>query len=269
MTGAVAGYLLCLILVPIYVSMFPIWKYLSTSWGEDIFIYLPTIALIILLGCCFFIWLNTRKKRLPASKIIIALGVLLCVIGLFVPDPEFPVKRIHVAEYLVLSLIGRYAMSRFLKGLPLLFFSACFAAILGIHDEFLQGIHPARTFGLGDMLVNSLGSFGGGLIWHGLRFFSTDAKSTESRTGQSPNDYCYLGWLFVAVALLIGPAVYFRGLIIEIWTILPLLGGLVYLGFYRNSFNPDWRHGIDVLSAASMTLALYPIITRLPKVVFY
>ena len=268
MVGTVTGYLLCLLLVPVYVSMFPMWKYLTTVWGEEIFIYLPVVALILLLASCILIWRRAGKERRPASKTPIGVGLLLCIVGLLICDPEFPVKRIHVAEYLILSLIGRYAMSRYLGGVPLLFFSAGFAAILGIHDEFLQGLHPARTYGLRDMSVNALGSFGGGLIWHGLQFFARDNVSALGQRGRL-REYCYIGWLLLGVMLLIWPAVYFRGLVIEMWTTLPLAAALVYFALYRDRFDPEQRHGIAAVSAVSLSLVFYPLLTRLSNVVFY
>ncbi len=268
MIGTVTAYLLCLLLVPVYVSVFPLWKYLTITLGERIFIYLPVVVLVLLLLCCILVWLRKNNQQLLINKTPIGVGLLLCVIGLLICDPEFPVKRIHVAEYLTLSLIGRYAMSRHLRGTALLFFSACFAAILGVHDEFLQGMHPARTYGLRDMSVNALGSFGGGLIWHGLQFFTTGQEPAGSGVGFR-QEYWYLSWLLLGVMLLIWPAVYFRGLVIEMWTTLPLVAAPVYLALYRSRFNPDWRHGIAAISAVSLSLVFYPLLTRLPNMVFY
>ena len=262
--GATAAYLLCLLLVPVYVTMFPIWKYLSTVFGNLFFIVLPPAILGLFLGGVIWIRLKTRHDSLPIDKTSITCGVLLCCIGLAITDPAFPVKRVHVFEYAFLCLVARYGMSHFLHGLPLLFFSACFSALLGIHDEFLQGLHPARTYGLHDMGVNLLGSFGGGLIWHGLHLFSSKKPSNVD-----PVDLYYLGWLLVSVLLLVWPAVFYRGLVVEIWVALPLLTVPVYYLLYRNTFTGELSHGILVVTAAAVSLAIYPLLTRLPGIVFY
>lgn len=261
---AAAGYLLCLALVPIYVNMFPIWKYLSTRFGEDIFIYLPLVFLVLFIGGILGIWLKAAKRTVPTNKAGLALGLLFCCLGLLISDPEFPVKRVHVVEYAFLCLVARYAMSHFLCGLPLLFFSALFCTLLGIHDEFLQGLHPARTFGLRDMGVNLLGSFGGGLIWHSLHLFSNHQTSTIKST-----DVCFVCWLSVSVLMLVWPAQYYRGLVVEMWVALPLLAAAAYYFLYRNKFSPELSHGINVLATTAIALGGYPLLTRIPGIVFY
>lgn len=262
--GTVIGYLLCIILVPFYVNMFPVWRYISATWGRDSFIYLPPLALILLFAFIVFIWSGVRQKDVPIRWKAIAGGTLLCIAGLLIPDPGFPVKRIHVAEYAILSLVARYAMAPFLGGTSLFFHSACFAAILGVHDEFLQGLHPARTYGIQDLVVNSLGSFGGGLIWHGLQLFAQADSKAMTRT-----DYRFVCWLLVSVLMLIWPALYFKGLTVETWTIVPLLATGVYYGLYQNRFSPGHYHGLSALTAASVMLATYPFITQMPDIVFY
>ncbi len=263
-TKASAGYLLCLALVPIYVNMFPIWKYLSTLFGEDIFIYLPLVFLVLFIVCTLVIWVKAGKRTVPINKVNLALGILFCCVGLLISDPEFPVKRVHVVEYAFLCLVARYAMSHFLHGLPLLFFSVIFAGLLGIHDEFLQGLHPYRTFGLRDMGVNLLGSFGGGLIWHSLHLFSKHQTSTISST-----DVCFVCWLSVSVLMLVWPAQYYRGLVLEMWAAVPLLAAAAYYYFYRKKFSPELSHGITVLAITAIALSGYPLLTRIPGIVFY
>jgi hypothetical protein len=225
---------------------------------------LPPVVLVLFVGTVLFLRLTTRQAALPMHKASVGFGVLLCCLGLLSTDPEFPVKRVHVVEYAFLCLVARYGMSHYLHGLPLFFFSACFSALLGIHDEFLQGFHPARTYGLRDMGVNLLGSFGGGLIWHGLHLFSTKNKSTVCRP-----DIYFLGWLLVAVLLLVWPAVYYRGLVVEIWVALPLLAAPFYFFLFRQRFSRELCHGISAVTAAAVSLAVYPVLTRLPGIVFY
>ncbi|MGI9536907.1 MAG: VanZ family protein [Desulfocapsaceae bacterium] len=263
-TGAAAGYLLCFLLIPIYVNMFPIWKHLSSQFGEDIFIYLPLLFLVLFIGCTLGVWVKAGIKTAPINKVSLSLGILFCCLGLLTTDPEFPVKRVHVVEYAFLCLVARYAMSHFLQGLPLFFFSAFFCVLLGVHDEFLQGLHPARTYGLRDMGVNLLGSFGGGLIWHSLHLFSKRQSSAIRIT-----DICFVCWLAVSVLMLVWPAQYYRGLVLEMWISLPLLVTGVYYYFYRNKFTTELSHGITSLALTAVVLGIYPLATRMPGIVFY
>ncbi len=267
----ILGYVLCCALVPLYVNLFPLWKRLSTVLGNSsdaAFTVLPAAILVLFLAVCWFILrlIGTRPEQI--DRALLLGGVALCIIGLLVPDPAYPVKRIHVAEYAALSLVARFAMSSSLNGPALLFYSSCFAAVLGIHDEFLQGLHPARTYGLRDMAVNMLGSGGGGLVWHGLNLFSSPARrpasAAEKRAG-----FLYLAWLFAAVLMLVWPAYHFKGQQIELWTTLPLLAALVYFFNHQNHFSPRTAHGVGALTAASAALAVYPLLSRLPALSFY
>jgi hypothetical protein len=267
----ILGYLLCCALVPLYVNLFPLWKYLSTRFGsssDTAFSVLPAAVLVLFLALCWFVQRLTGKRSAPIDRTALLAGATLCLVGLLVPDPGFPVKRIHVAEYAALSLAARFALSSSLSGPALLFYSSCFAAVLGIHDEFLQGLHPARTYGLRDMAVNIIGSCGGGLIWHGLNLFSPPAQG-HTAAPKSRADFLYLGWLFAALLMLVWPAYYFKGQPIELWTALPLLAAVFCFFNHRKQFSPLTARGLSALTAVSAALAAYPLLSRLPGITFY
>jgi hypothetical protein len=271
--------MLCCAMVPFYVSLFPLWKQISTLLGDrsdQIFTYLPLVVLMLFLLLALTIWLPPGKRSVPVAAAPLAAGLIICLLSLLVPDPGFPVKRIHVAEYAALSLVARYAMSPWLNGRPLLFYSVCFAAVLGIHDEFLQGLHPARTYGLRDMAVNALGSLGGGLIWHGLNLFSAGPALTDKETdpvietaGGNLVKRLYLGWLAAATLMLAVPAYRFKGAPVAFWTVLPLLAAPIFFSLYRPAFKSRSYHGIIALTISCVALAAYPLLTALPGFVFF
>jgi hypothetical protein len=271
--------MLCCAMVPVYVSLFPLWKQISTLLGDRsdmVFTYLPLAVLLLFLLPALAIWLPSGKRSVPVAAAPLAAGLIICLLSLLVPDPGFPIKRIHVAEYAALSLVVRYTMSPWLRGRPLLFYSVCFAAVLGIHDEFLQGLHPARTYGLRDMAVNALGSLGGGLIWHGLNLFSagpaTNDQVTDSvieATGGNLLERLYLGWLAAATLMLAVPAYHFKGSPVAFWTVLPLLAGPVFFSLYRPALRTRSYHGIIALTISCVALAAYPLLTALPGFVFF
>lgn len=270
-TFLILGYTVCMILLLLYVNMFPVWKFFSTRWGAEVFILMPvgvsvcTIIVIVGLSC-----LLQKNTRVSVRKLPIIIGILLCLLALLIPDPQFPVKRIHVAEYVLLSLMVRWTMSLRLKGLELLIFSAFFVSLLGVHDELLQGLHPARTYGLRDMAVNTLSGFGGALIWHGLHFFTS--KSLPS----SPKDFSkdrlsilYVGWLLICVLAFILPVVLYRGGAIPFWPAMPLIGAMVLFYLNADQCMASWKHGVGALSVASFALIIYPIVTHGEALVFY
>jgi len=265
-----AAYIVCIALIPLYVSLFPIWKYLNSSFGDSLFVYVPaTAAAILVTGMVAIALLKRRHRSQPLFIGAIAAGLLFCIAGLIIPDPAYPVKRIHVAEYLILALVARYAMAPFLTGLPLLFFSTGFAALLGMHDEFLQGIHPARTYGLADISVNTLAAFGGGLIAHGLALFNNPQPDVAAVPQNPKTGMVYCCWLLICVLMLVVPAVFFKGMSIEAWTVVPLIGSMVFFSQYHIHFHHGLRHGITALSWAAWSLACYPLVSGLDTVVFY
>lgn len=267
----ITGYGLSILLIPAYVNMFGVWKLLNLMLGEFVMLVLPVIITLALLTVILFLY----RKRIQTSRSAPALlpgiiGAAFCLFALTVPDPQFPVKRIHVAEYLLLSLVVRYTMSCRLQGYPLLFFSALFAALLGVHDEFLQGLHPARTYGLRDMTVNSLGAWGGALIWHGMGVFSNTAKPlVKTVQFRLQSSSLYIFWLLAGVAALITPLVWYRGLDLPLWPAMPLFAAVVLYSLYENRFPGTWKHGITSVSVLSFSLILYPALTHVATLSFY
>lgn len=265
------GYILSVVLVLVYVNMFPLWKLLSSRWGSEVFVVMPivlSIGSIILVSIMFYH--RQQKARFSVRKGVLAVGVLFCTMALVIPDPQFPVKRIHVAEYILLSLVVRFSMSFKVQGVPLLFFSACFASVLGVHDELLQGLHPSRTYGLRDITVNTLASFGGAMIWHELHVFSwgkslLDTQAVTSKTSSS----AYIAWLITGILVFILPLVLYRGSTIPYWPAMPLIGAIVYFSLYKDQFTISWKHGIGALSIVSFALILYPIINNVKALLFY
>lgn len=265
------GYMASSILVLVYVNMFPVWKFFSTRWDSELFILMPVVVsggtiLVITVSSIFL----RQKGRIPIDNQFLILGLLLCVLGLILPDPQFPVKRIHVAEYAFLSLVVRWTMSFRLQGRALLLFSACFVSILGIHDELLQGLHPARTYGLRDMVVNSLAGFGGACIWHGVHLFARQFPGT-SASGETGADLsaAYVGWLLTSVLAFILPLVLYRGGHIPYWPAMPLIGSTVLFSLYKEQFSESCKHGVGALSAACFALILYPLMNNGKALYFY
>jgi hypothetical protein len=236
-----------------------------------VFVVVPIVlgaGSLILVSIIFFG--RQQNARSTVKKSVLIAGLVFCTIALVIPDPQFPVKRIHVAEYILLSLVVRFAMSAKLQGAPLLFFSACFASVLGVHDELLQGWHPSRTYGLRDITVNTLASFGGALIWHEMKIFSWGKSLFDKQTLSSKNSSSvYLVWLISGVVVFVLPLVLYRGGTIPYWPAMPLIGTIVYFSLYQDQFATSWKHGIAALSVVSFALILYPIINNVKALLFF
>lgn len=264
-----AGYLICVALIPVYVNMFTLWKTLSIVLGKGFMTVVP-ICLVLGLGILVAYRLRRHTVGRQWQSLPLLCGFGLCLLGLAIPDPSFPVKRIHVTEYLLLAGVARHAMSARLDGLPLLIFSTLFALLLGIHDEMLQGLHPARTYGLRDMAVNALGAAGGGLIFHGLGWFSGTRSERQRETAA-------LGWpsrgylvsLILAVAMYAVPLTWYKGTSLPFWPALPLAATAVIYSLYGNAVPNPLRHGLTAISLAASSLTLYPFIAHVSPLTFY
>lgn len=265
-----AAYLAAVVLVPIYVSMFPAWTTLSGFFDQTSLMFLPVVATLVLLDVIGLAFRNSFRQK-SSSKILVAAGFLVCLSALWIPDPGFPAKKIHVAEYLLLAGVVRFAMSFKLQSTPLLFFSFLFTAMLGIHDEFLQGFHSARTFGLRDMAVNAMGAGGGALIWHGLNLFTRDMMDAEiSETKREAPGIVYLCWLVLSTICFIWPCTFYTGgSELPFWPVIMLVAGIFFYCVFVDSFLSSTRHGINAVSLVAYSLILYCLLSNVTEITFY
>lgn len=252
-------YLSCGLLVVLYANLYTVYAFFNALFGSGFITVVPVLIPLILLGCLIAATAGSgRKGAVDIDWKWLLPGVALCTLALLVPDPRIGVKRIHVTEYLLLSLLVRYAMAHRLSGISLLFFSSLFSGILGIHDEFMQGLHPLRTYGLRDMAVNFLSGAGGSLIWHGLHFFSRTSQQAATTTRVSIAHFLYLFWLILSVLAIAVPMTGYLHHRIPLWLTLPLAASLVCWGCHLQYDDSPLHHGVTAVSVASFLLLLYP-----------
>lgn len=263
-------YLGCGLLVVIYVNLFPVWKIISDNFSNTIIKGAPFVITIFLTGgLTFFFYRRRRKNKAPIHWIFVISGLAICFFALFIPDPKIIAKKIHVPEYILLSLYVRYVMSHKMQHVPLLLFSCLFTIILGIHDEFLQAVHPRRTYGLKDLLVNGAAGTGAGFIWHGFNLFKKKLPGSPPLHKKSFVHFIFLFWLLLSLLGLIFPLFSYRSYEIPSWPFFPLTAAfLFYFCLLRND-NSDWSHGLLVISCSSSLLLLYPLLLNSVKMVFY
>lgn len=266
-------YFTCALLVFCYVNFFFLYKFIQEQFGDSFIKWTPFLLPPLLL-LLFLLQISCKnqiiKKDLNLNWIL--LGICFCVFALFLPDPKIAVKKIHVTEYFMLSLLVRYTMSHKYRSWKLLFFSALFTAILGVHDEFLQGLHPSRTYGLRDMAVNICSAIGGGFIWHGLKIFNHHKKPPplqQTKISFLPVFY-YLGWLILSIAALAVPVSSYLNANIPLWATLPLGSSFVIFSLYYPTFQKSqYAHGVSALSFASVPFLLYPLSSHVLQTSFY
>lgn len=265
-------YFCCGTLVYLYANSYSLYNFLNSVFGRS-FITIAPIFLPLALAVAFFIGIikYQKKSRIHVGWGWILAGIVCCAAALVLPDPRYGAKRIHVTEYLFLSLLVRYVLSFRLDSSGLLFFSCFFTGILGIHDEFLQGLHPFRTYGLKDMLVNGIAGIGGGFIWHGLQLFTRGAPPAENNLTHRTllTHTLYLCWLGIAVLAMVIPMSVYLHTVIPLWLTLPLAASGVFwscLFLYDRTTN---QYGIRVVSCCSFLFLFYPVLINGFKIPFY
>ena len=267
-------YLACCILVVSYVNMYGLFAHLNKLLGSSFIATSPLIIppLTILFVILYGIFVRSRSKTVQFQWPLLGAGFILIGVALALPDPAYPVKRIHVTQYALLSALVRYTMSYRLSGSSLLIFSIVFGSVLGIHEEFLQGIHPKRTYGLRDMAVNILSVAGSGFVYHGLGIFIRKNDGSERSDIVRFADISRLIILMLALCALVIPVASYLGQPIPFWPFLPLAALLVYwtsfVYFYEAEESCSRGHGAKVISMMIFLFLLYPIVLNALQIPF-
>ena len=260
----------CGLVVVAFVHFFALYQLTSERLGKEFIAVSPFLLPILLLATLFLARKIATRQWPPPKLLPILLGLCCCLVALALPDPEITVKRIHVFEYLLLSLYIRYTLSFRLAGIPLLLFSSLLAGLYGVHDELLQGLHPARTYGLRDMSVNAVAALGGCLLWHGLAIFSPSSidHGTEIKAlslGQS----LYLAGLTISIPALAVPLVVHRNDSLPFWPFLPLAAAMVVWSCFFIDDRSAQRHGILAVSVVAFVFLAYPLAVNVLEITFY
>ncbi len=260
---------LALLLLVGFINAFPAWQALSQALGRQA-AWLPfgllVVVLLLLAGLAWRPGDNGRPWHWPA----IAAGLALAGLGLLATDPAFPAKRIHVAEYAVLALVLRRALAPWLAGWGLTLAAALLGLLAGLHDEMVQGLLPSRSFGLRDIGVDGLGALAGALLGHGLRLAPGGAIAADLPWRALPWGWLGRCWLplGLGVVLLAWPLEKLAGAPLPLWTIAPLLAGCANLLWQPPAVLPGLARLSLILLLFTAPLALYPLLSHVPPLVF-
>lgn len=248
------------LLVSLYVNTFDIWRAIGRYFGSTARDALPILSLVLLLLGAFGMAAFRTRKRKSFSPAALGAAILVGAIGFFAVDPSFPAKRIHVFQYAVLAflvwqIIPKHQHTVWTSTLVLVL-----GAVYGVHDEFLQGLHPKRTYGLRDMFVNLCG-VGAGLLL--IRAFSHHRPMTRRQGDVLPDvrSLVALVALLISIVLFAYAATGYRRDLMPIWTLLPLLSAGLLLSFTnRSEMRSGYRTIEQTIVFVSLLLSLYPII---------
>jgi hypothetical protein len=157
------------VLVAFYTFTLPdvyiIYRNLVTFFGQDVAGKVP-ILIVVTAGIVYMISILISQKSLKNLLFLLPCGVIAFLIMTLVSNPN---KHIHIPEYALMAWLLFAALSKDHKGKGIFILIFIYASLLGVVDELEQGIHPARFYGLSDMMVNSASAVIGVFTIMGLK----------------------------------------------------------------------------------------------------
>lgn len=262
----------CYLLVLFYVNMFTFWAWLSRTLGPGILVkLLPVAVTVVVLLVITQRFVDRVQRGYSINLVFLGLGLVSAIFSLALPDPHVPIKRIHVAEYIVLAFLVRTTLSHRLQGLQLTLFTVLVTLLLGIHDEMLQGLHPKRYYGWLDMIVNGTAGLSGALLGHGLHC------CTRTHVG-TPQPGLRGHGALITLFLLLGASTAWlvivlyqqRGVTFSLLVLLPQLVCCLLLMVLRPEivFSSRTHHGFQTLFWLAFSLLAYPLTAQLAGMKF-
>ena len=252
-------YALSLVLVPVFVSTFPVWLWLGDLLPSPIPAALPVVLTLAFVPWAVIAWRRAQSgEAQPALGPLIA-ALALAAAALLIADPRFPAKRVHVPEYVLLALVVRRALAFRLAGGALAAWTAVVTAVLGVHDELLQGLHPVRSFGGPDIIVNALAGIAGALMGHGLALFGASSREPPRESREAVSRAAISAAVAVlGLALLVTALLQLAGQAIPAWCFLPLVAAGLYWALAPGS--GDRAPGADRAAAVVVCLCMLAVV---------
>jgi len=267
-------HLSCFLLVVFYVNMFQFWAWLSRQLGSGpLTEFLPVIVTLIVLAVIVFRFGQRVNRGYRIKFLFLGLGIVGAFFALAIPDPHVPIKRIHVAEYIVLAFVVRYTLSKRLEGASLTLFTVLVTILLGVHDEMLQGLHSLRYYGWRDVIVNGMAGLSGSLLGHGLLSFE---KPGGQKTTRNKSKEITPG-IIVVYTLLMGAVVAHviflyqqRGSHFTYHSLLPLTGSCLVISvlYPEMIVNAQRNHGLQAVFWLALGLLVYPLVVNFGGIEF-
>lgn len=261
----------CYLLVVFYVNMFQFWAWVSRGMGPGILTrMLPVAVTAVVLLIIALRFVDRVNRGWSIRPVHLSLGLACAIFALAIPDPEVPIKRIHVAEYLALAFLVRATLSHRLQGGELTLFTALVTLLLGIHDEMLQGLHPLRYYGWRDMIVNGMAGLGGALLGDGLYCFVRPEVEARKKL-HTPWLLAVLFLLLAASTLWLIVSLYqLRSQPIPLTLLLPQAAAGLLVIFFRADlvFSTRLHHGLQALFWLALGLLAYPLAAALAGIKF-
>ncbi len=264
--AGVPSFVLAMFLTVAYVETFALWRWLGTLVSPAAASGVPFVVTGLVLAAAVGMGFIIRRRNIRVQWASVLLGVVIAVVSLFLSDPRFPAKRIHIVEYGILAIVVRHAFSYRLDGARLLWATVAVTALLGCHEELLQGLHPLRTFGPADFARNGVAAVAGGLIGHGLHLFQREIRANQDVSSALSLETVVV---LLGAGLLLLSLAAFRSDWIPWWTLAPLLAaGAVWVRRF-GAWTGGFLHPVALGFWLCQTMSLYPLLSNVSPLVLH
>lgn len=254
---------LAIALMVVFMQTIGVWRWLADALGKTGAILVPFVLAVVVFGTVLSIRLYAgHSLRLRWPYLIVA--AVVSAIALYIPDPQFPAKRIHVAEFMLLVFLVRRGFCRWTGGIPLITLTAICGIVLGAHDELLQGLHPDRRFGRTDIVVDGLASIAGALAGHGLKLYDNIPKRDINWVVPSRLVLVLIAVGFIAFLF---PLPAFQKLPLPLWTLIPISFS-AFMWYTLDRTPRPVGDPASIITWLVFLMIVYPIVTHTTSAVF-
>jgi len=160
-------------LIVIYTLLIPnaiyIYRFIEARFGLVFAGKIPLVV-VTLLGIGYVAYMYRAKLGWKKSLYLILCAAIALAIFRLEGNPN---KHIHIPEYILMAWLVYAALSKEYRGKGMLILVFILASMLGVVDELEQGIHPGRSYGWTDMLVNTSSALMGAFTILGLTNYHT------------------------------------------------------------------------------------------------
>jgi len=151
--------IICWIAVALYTAALPFvilaFRAIEQHFSPQTAGRIPLLIIAVLAGVYGIVCIR-HKAAAPCIIVLIVGAVIVFLVVAFEKNAN---KYIHIPEYIIMTWLLYLAIGVDYRGSGILLLVFLCALMLGIVDELLQGIHPLRTYGVEDMIIDAASSF--------------------------------------------------------------------------------------------------------------
>ena len=127
-------------------------KFVSQRWGRETFTYVVLVGILIAFGSSLFYLRRLRAASLSSYFWLLATAAIF--VGYTIYLRNAPEEAVHFLQYGVLGILTYRALAHRFHDASIYFTAAIICGIIGMLDEIIQWLTPARYWALKDVWLN-------------------------------------------------------------------------------------------------------------------